>query len=115
MTISEDLVAATAQLKADAAALHSIVYGELRSANFVALPNIRYDVDTSVGALIALLSGSPPARARFYFNDLKGSWGTNTFTIDGNGLLFEGGFARVICRQAASFSIVVDDGVLKIR
>jgi hypothetical protein len=109
-------------LKSDARAFVDAATGANRGTEtgFVQLVAFdRLDIDTSSKPFTALVPETLVDGDEFFFNDLKGTWANNAFTVDGNGTQIDDGSDtlkdRLICDVPGRFSLVWGGGVLRLR
>jgi len=78
---------------------------------FTAASHNHYPIDTTGGAFACLLQAGPNYGDEIGFSDAGGAWKSNSFTIQGNGNLINGGSAALICNlNNVSFSLVFRGG-----
>lgn len=68
---------------------------DIKSTAFAASSNTRYGVDTTIGAITAVLPASPGLGDAVFFADAGGAFVTNNLTIDRNGNTINGAAADV--------------------
>jgi hypothetical protein len=73
---------------------------ESKNANFNAVSDHRYIVDTSGGAITATLPASPAVGDEIVFADAKSTWPTINLTLGRNGNLIDSNAGNLICDVA---------------
>ena len=68
---------------------------DIKSTAFTASSNTRYGVDTTIGAITAVLPASPGLGDAVFFADAGGAFVTNNLTIDRNGNTINGAAADI--------------------